>query len=65
VITEGDDDEHAVLVEGDAVQVVDGDQPEGVTRRYVEKVGAAPEWARSWIVVQPTRVLSFAAEGWV
>ena len=66
VITEGEGDEHAVvLIEGDAVLVADGDQPEGVTQRYKAKVGAAPEWARLWIAVEATRVLSYAAEDWV
>ena len=65
VITEGEDDEHAVvLVEGDAVLVAEDEEPDGIRRRYEEKVGSAADWVRSWIVVDPTRVLSFAAEGW-
>jgi nitroimidazol reductase NimA-like FMN-containing flavoprotein (pyridoxamine 5'-phosphate oxidase superfamily) len=65
VVTEGEANEHAVvLVEGEAALVAEGEEPDGFMRRYREKFGAAPDWARSWIVVDPTQVLSFAAEGW-
>lgn len=66
VITEGENPDHAVvLVDGDALLMAEGDQPEGVTRGYEEKFGVAPDWARSWIAVEPKRVLSYADQGWV
>lgn len=54
VLTEGEGDSHlAVILEGPAS--VEASPPEGVER---------PEWATEWIVLRPSKVLTFAAPGW-
>jgi general stress protein 26 len=65
VITEGEGDEHAVvIVEGTADLVADGDLPGVVAEAWLAKFGWTPDWATQWICVHPSHVLSYAAEGW-
>jgi nitroimidazol reductase NimA-like FMN-containing flavoprotein (pyridoxamine 5'-phosphate oxidase superfamily) len=65
VVTEGEGDEHAVvLCEGEARTPARGEEPEGLEDRWLDKFGWGPDWAESWIAITPTRILTFAAPGW-
>jgi Pyridoxamine 5'-phosphate oxidase len=57
-ITEGERDEHAVvLLEGPAGAVPAAEVPEDV------KAAATGDWVSIWLRLTPTRLLSYAAEG--
>ena len=65
VLAEGEGDEHlAVIAEGPVTVVADADLPEGVARAAAERLEGRPEWADEWLVLCPSRLLSYAAEGW-
>ena len=65
VIGEGEGDAHAVvIVEGEAELVPEPDLPPDIAEAWLAKFGWTADWATEWIAFRPTRVLSYAAEGW-
>jgi nitroimidazol reductase NimA-like FMN-containing flavoprotein (pyridoxamine 5'-phosphate oxidase superfamily) len=65
VLTEGEGEAHlAVIAEGAASVVADADLPEDVAALAVERLGSRPDWADVWLVLRPSRLLSYAAEAW-
>lgn len=64
VLSDGEGDEHAaVVLEGEVALVPDSEVPSDITSLYADRHGRAPDWASEWLVVSPTRVLSYVAEG--
>jgi nitroimidazol reductase NimA-like FMN-containing flavoprotein (pyridoxamine 5'-phosphate oxidase superfamily) len=64
VLSDGEGDDHAaVVLEGDVSLVPDAEAPGDVTSAYADRHGRAPDWANEWLVVTPTRLLSYVAEG--
>jgi hypothetical protein len=62
VVSDGVADDHlAVLAEG-PVSVAEG-LPGEVERDVVRQLGSVPDWVGSWIVLRPSRLLSYAADG--
>jgi len=65
VITEGDADDHGVVVlEGPARVLPLADAPASLADSIAAKGGEYPDWASVWLVVAPSRLLSYAAPGW-
>ena len=65
VITEGDADDHGVVVlEGPARVLPLADAPASLAGSIAAKGGEHPDWASVWLVVTPSRLLSYAAPGW-
>ena len=65
VVTEGDGADHAaLLIEGPAREIGLTDAPPAVSATYEEKYGQRADWAGSWLVLIPKRVLSHRAEAW-
>ena len=65
VITEGDADDHGVVVlEGPARVLPLADAPASLADSIAAKGGEYPDWASVWLVVTPSRLLSHAAPGW-
>jgi hypothetical protein len=65
VITEGDADDHGVVVlEGPARVLPLADAPASLADSIAAKGGEFPDWASVWLVVSPSRLLSYAAPGW-
>lgn len=65
VLTEGQDETHAVaLMDGPVTLVPDADAPEAAGAAWKGKFSHKPGWADLWICVEPRRLFSYAASDW-
>lgn len=65
VLTEGEDETHAVvLIDGPVSLVPDGDAPGAALAAWKDKFSHEPAWADHWICVEPRRLFSYAASKW-
>lgn len=62
VVAEGVSETHLAIIAEGPVEVVD-ELPADVEPDVVRQMERVPDWARAWIVLRPTRLLSYAAEG--
>jgi general stress protein 26 len=65
VLTEGEDETHAVvLIDGPVTLVPDSTAPESARAAWQAKFSHEPGWAQLWICVEPRRLFSYAATKW-
>jgi nitroimidazol reductase NimA-like FMN-containing flavoprotein (pyridoxamine 5'-phosphate oxidase superfamily) len=65
VLTEGEDETHAVvLMDGPVTLVPDADAPASSRAAWKNKFSHEPGWAKHWICVEPRRLFSYAASRW-
>lgn len=65
VLTEGQDETHAVaLMDGPVTLVPDADAPEAARAAWKDKFSDEPGWAEIWICLEPRRLFSYAAPEW-
>jgi nitroimidazol reductase NimA-like FMN-containing flavoprotein (pyridoxamine 5'-phosphate oxidase superfamily) len=65
VLTEGEDETHAVvLMDGPVILVPDADAPSAALAAWKDKFSHEPAWADHWICVEPRRLFSYAASRW-
>jgi general stress protein 26 len=65
VLTEGEDETHAVvLIDGPVRLLPDADAPATSRAAWKDKFSHEPAWADRWICVEPRRLFSYAASQW-
>ena len=62
VVSDGTAGSHVAVIAEGPVTVADALPPE-VEADVVAQIERVPEWAAAWIVLRPSRLLSYAAEG--
>ncbi|HUA11062.1 MAG TPA: pyridoxamine 5'-phosphate oxidase family protein [Solirubrobacteraceae bacterium] len=60
VVSDGDAGSHRAVVVDGSVTVVDG-PPADVARAWQVRHGSPAQWADAWVLLQPGRLLSYAA----
>jgi hypothetical protein len=63
VLAEGEHEHHMAVIAEGPLRVVDS-APASVADEIAVRLREAPDWVAHWLVLEPRRVLSYAAEEW-